>query len=111
VKKILYAYALFFAVSIGLTVADQALYMYSKYARAKLMLKYYDSRVAKLEARQLLADARHEELIARHVELQKWREAVTVASRMGWRQAHMYMREYPLEHHIEGFEERMEALP
>jgi hypothetical protein len=53
--------------------------------------------IAVLELRLQAAQERQEALEAQLDEFQQWRLHITAASRMGWRSAYRYIREFPLE--------------
>lgn len=59
----------------------------------EVQLSLANARVAVLESRVHEMDTLRRELD----ELQSWRVRVTLASRMGWSQAHRFIREFPLE--------------
>lgn len=100
-KKILFVYAWLAVTLIGWAAAEQAIYMFSKYQRATILLSYYERRVDRLERLMRANEEIFKRLDAERVELHAWRVHVTVASRQGWLVASRYIREYPLQFEYE----------
>ncbi len=100
-RKILFVYAWLSLTLVGLAAADHAVYMYSKYQRAVILLEYYEYRVDRLERLMRANEEIFKRLDAERVELHAWRVHITVASRQGWFVASRYIREYPLQFEYE----------
>jgi len=95
--KVLVVYSFVALTFIGVAAVDHAVYSYSRYLRALLLLQHYETRVSRLEYQLDLQSERLTQLQARDQEFQTWRVYITNVSRMGWEQASIYRREYPYD--------------